>query len=265
MLAPLADRDRPDQLRAGADAHVAADRRAGDVARAQPDRHERRDHDARLDLDEPVERPPGRGPRRHPGPTTTGSPIESCAVTIASRCSTRGSTGTPTSLESRLGAVQRLREERVADPREPQDLERRVSSPERNSWRSPRCSAVTRASSRERQSRRAGGGRAAPPRTPPGPRSRRLCSSTVVPTARYGSRVDADAMTDASLHVQLDARAPATRSRSGAARRSSSAAGASARRPRSPRSSSCSTGTPQPVDSHGDAAARSVPRAAPRA
>ena len=70
---------------------------------------------------------PARGRGRRPGAITTGSPIATCASTIASRCASRGSTGTPRACSARLEPVEHLGEERVADPGEPQRIcERRV-------------------------------------------------------------------------------------------------------------------------------------------
>ena len=60
----------------------------------------------------------------------------------------RGSTGTPRAWSRALTRYSTCASERVADPGEPDRPARAVSSRERNSWRSPRCIAVTRASSR---------------------------------------------------------------------------------------------------------------------
>ncbi len=72
----------------------ALDRRSADVAGAQPDRHERRDHHAGVDLDQAVDDELAVDDV-DAGCTTTGSPIEIWAIIIASRWAIRGSTGIP--------------------------------------------------------------------------------------------------------------------------------------------------------------------------
>ena len=144
-LGAVADRDRADQLRASADRDVGADRRSLQDARSQADRHKRRDRRAGTHLRQPVDHHLAMNDV-HPGATITGSPIATCPQVIASRCARSGAKRHTVRLQRRLAPVESLRQVAVRDGRKPDDLSA-VSSRPWNSWRSPRNSAVTRASS----------------------------------------------------------------------------------------------------------------------
>ena len=125
IRAPAPTVTGPDQLGAGADAGVLTDRRPGDVAGAQPDRHERRDHDPGVDLDQAVD--------DHLTVDDVHARMHHDRIADRDlRGHHRQPVGDPGQhrhaerLQPGLAAIQRLREERVADPGQAEDLRDRV-------------------------------------------------------------------------------------------------------------------------------------------
>ncbi len=135
------------------------------------------------DLDEPVGHDAAVDDV-HPGLTTTGSPIETCALEHRQPVQEPRQHRHAERLQPCLGAVQHLREERVADPGQPQRSGRAASR--------PRAELVALAAVQRgypgvlahRRPRRVGAARAGAARRPLAHASVAACSSAVLPTAQ---------------------------------------------------------------------------------